>query len=510
MSNLRLSLFSIFFIFMAVFAYEITLVAESTANAYASWTIDAFVEDGGVPVSDPICDIKITEGGSTEVNTGMDSLSDRAQYTGEFSDTGTYDVNVTCGSNSTTTTLTINSNSQLNLDLNYVDSVGDSLKITADFETLGGSDISAGTCIAEIYVDDDLSESISMYYNYVDSAFYTSTSIDWSGDYEVRTICSGSEYSQLSQSEYFNIDKNPVTVSLGNTYLSGYFGDMVSTTVTVFPYTASCSSDLGTMYKTSTSVYSLSINLDFIGSKSAVITCSASDYLTKSKSLSLSSDSQPTSLSLVSSPEYPYSFQSYYLTPLLYDQWGGEIYDATCSIEVDDEQQEVLSRQPALFKAPAGPAGQSIEASCSKTGYQISKVTAIMNIRAITMSGELTYSENAKQDEPFEIRVDLKPGVSATCILDGKITSRTGVLEGKIEALKIDIFGGGTFSIQTDLSGIFNFDVVCTSPGYTPVDLAGEIQLTMLSRSEELGATIILTILTIILAVGFVLVRRYL
>ncbi len=502
--------FSAFFLLFAVFAYDISLDAPSSARTYESWTLDAFVEDGGAPVPYPSCTVMLRHDGLDYGPYSMEALSDRARHTEQFDDTGSYGVNVTCGNSSAGMEVQVSPNSQLALGISSADSVGDTLQITADYEDLFGSDITTAACTAHIYVDGELFQSISMYYNYVDSAYYVSAVIEASGDYEVEATCSAPGYFQLSRSEYFSISKNPVVVNVESSSLSGYYGSTVATSLSFYPQSAVCTSNYGNLVRSASNSYTFRMDLDFVGVRQVAVTCSATDFLSTSKIISVTSSTLPTTLSVTASPEYPFSFQQYYLTPLFWDKYGNEVQGASCTVRVDNETSAVPSFQPAGFQAPAGPAGQHIRVACSKTGYESAEITAVLNIRPIPLSGVLEYAQNVKQSEPFEVRVALKPGVAGTCTLNGRIISRTGVLEGKIEDKTIDVLGQGVFRLQTELSGTFKFNVECSSPGYTPVEKTGEIEITVLSRSEELSATIILTILTAILAVGFVLIRRYL
>ena len=72
------------------------------------------------------------------------------------------------------------------------------------------------------------------------------------------------------------------------------------------------------------------------------------------------------------------------------------------------------------------------------------------------------------------------------------------------------IKGSGEFPMQINESGNFEFSITCESIGYTKFQESGKVKITILSQSEEISASILLTILTIILAAAFIAVRRWL
>ena len=371
-----------------------------------------------------------------------------------------------------------------------------------------GSPITSASCSGTIYLDNSFFRNVNFYFTGSEE-FSGSFVVDEVGDYRASVTCSASSYSDSKDTETFSISAIPVSVSVHSVKLTGNFGDQVNTEITVSPSTTTCTSNYGTLTKIYSTKYSLSVPLDFINSKSVRISCSAPEYLSNSKTILVESNKLDTQLQVQINPETIYSFQLFSLYPNFYDVYGRPVEDASCSVTSEVSSTNVKSFQGVVSTANAGPSDMELMIVCSKFGYEQSIENLKLRIDPIYLSGELQFPDKIKQEEKFDFFVTLNPRISANCSINGDIKLRTGVISKRINNER-NFNGQGNFELQLNESGTFNFEVECSSIGYSVFKETGEIEITLLSNSEEIKATLILTVMTVILAVGFILVRKWL
>ena len=493
-------LLALFFLMSLVYA-DISLTADTEVVAYDSWEIRAYVSG----VSFPTCHITITSGGVV-LDEDMLTTSDYAFISTSFGETGDYTATVECDGEQATLEFSVVGNSRLEVELGGVPGIGESLQISAIYTDLSGSPIYLGSCEARIYVDGELLGTTELYNTgEVYTGWWTITK---SGDHSVKVTCYGSGYTEASRTKSFTVEKQPVTVELSPTSLSGKFGDTKKAMVTVFPTTASCESSLGTLQELSPGYYSLSVNLNFVGKKSAVISCSAQDYLSSSKTVEISSREKKTTLTASLSTQNPFSFQKFQVTPNYYDAYWNPVKGASCTVELEGESHKTSSFGPVWVRAPPGPRRAELKIACSKYGYTSASGSVILQVQPIVLSGNAKHPDSSKVGEETRIELNLYPPIKANCSLEAELLSLTGApLQSFKEEAEMN--GTGGFAIIPEEVGTLKFVVTCNSGGYTEFNSSGEILISTLSREEETQATIALTILTVILAVGFVLVRRW-
>lgn len=497
----------------AAHAFRVDLSAPGEVEANADWEIRAFVVNDSVNESYPDCTLALYLDGESQGGYGMDAASGYAHLTLTFGEAGSYSATVYCtvgaDTNSSSLGFHVTPNSQLDVDLSGGDYVGDTLDVEADYEDLAGDDITSGTCSASIYADGDYVQSRSLYYDSGRSAYYAGISVGTSGDHTVEATCSASGYTDASDSGTFEATSLPVTIQPSTTSVSGSYGESRSVSLTVSPSTATCDADYGAISKVASNRWTLRVRLNFLGRKDVRVTCSAPQRTTGVKSIRFTSREQPTRLSLSFSTKTPHSFQSFRVSPQYYDTGWNPVYGASCTLTLNGQSRPVDSFQQATFEAPAGPAEAVMSVSCSKTGYEAFEGSTTFQVNPIPVEGELRFPPNAKKEEPVNVRVLLDPAVNADCTLEGELTSLEGVSLTEYRQ-DLDLGRDGAFTLTSDESGRLAFEVNCSLAGYTPFEESGEMSVTTFSRTEEMQATILLTTLTIMLAVGFMLVRRWL
>ncbi len=506
----RKQLFILLFIFLfsIVSAYEIDIQTNSSVYAHESFNIKAYVTDESVPVSNPDCYIEFYLDDDLIQEDNMAAYEEYAQTIGSFSSEGSYEVNVSCYGVSKITNIEVISNSDSHLSVSGGNSLNDIAYLTMTYEDRYDSPINSADCSGSVYIDDDFFKSVTLYF--IGSGTYSGNFIvDEVGDYRVSITCSASSYSDSRDIETFSLSAIPVSISISNPTLTGNFGDTVNTDITISPSTTICTSNYGTLTKKYSTRYSLSVPLDFIDIKSVIISCSAPEHLSHSKTISINSKKLNTQLEVKITPEIIYSFQLFSIYPNFYDVYGRPVYDASCIITADISSTDVKSFQGAVFGAPVGPSDLEVGIICSKFGYEQINKKFKLKIVPIPLYGTLQFPEKVKQEENFDFVMTLNPRINANCSLEGKINSRAGSVSQRISK-KINLNGRGKIELQLNGSGTFEFEVSCSPTGYTVFKEEGEIEITLLSNDEEIKATLILTVLTIILAAGFMLIRKWL
>ncbi|MBR9689489.1 MAG: hypothetical protein GOV01_01150 [Candidatus Altiarchaeota archaeon] len=497
------------FLIASASAYEVSVSADSSVHAFSDLSIRAYVTDSAVPVEYPSCTYEIFRGGSFEYSGSMNSEQDYAEIIRQFQIVGGYTVDVFCYDASGSQSFSVTSNSQIDMSVSPASSVGDILEIRTQYETLSGGPITTASCNAEIHVDGDFVRSVILSYNTERGEYVGWTTVTESGYHDVDTECADFDYSVGMASDGFSISQSPVTITPSSTSISGTYGSPSSLSLSVSPTTTTCTSNYGSMYKTSSSQYLLTIDFDFIGQKSVEIDCTAPNYAAKSVVIKAIGEEATTKLNVGFSTESPYSFQTFSVKPNYYDANWNPVYDASCTVKFEDETKQAKSFQDISLKAPPGPLETSVDVSCSKYGYKEFSGVAIFNIKPIDLGGQVDYSPEIKQEEPFSISVTTYPRISADCDLKGRVLSVSEVVVERVEQNNY-LNGEGKFELQLGNSGNFEFTVTCSAEGYKEFEKTGEIKVNIFSQEEEVQATILLTILTAILAVGFMLIRKWL
>lgn len=494
--------------FLPARAFEINLVAENQVNAYDTWEIHAYVINGSVNVTYPDCNIDITKGGAVVINESMLQSSEYASTSTSFDEAGTYTANVLCYGDNDAFSFSVSGNSDVNLELGVVSGLGDSLQMFAEYVDGSNYPIYPGNCEARIYVESSYEGTVDLYYNSGQEAYIGWYTIGKSGEHSVTATCSASGYTTASDTGRFDIERFPVTISPSMTSTSGSYGEQRQVSISVSPYTAECGTSFGNLNKVTSTHYNLFVDLNFLGEKSAIVTCSAPEHTTSSKTIKFSVTEKATRLSAGFSTEKPFSFQKFYVTPNYYDEGWGQIKDASCTVEFEGATKEVKSFESAWFRAAPGPKETSVKLSCSKYGYKSVEGVAIFDIQPIIVTGDLQYPGGTKLEEPLVIQVGLYPQIEADCEFEAGLKSIAGDTVERYRQ-NATVKGTGSFSLVPEETGDLEFRVSCHSLGYTEFHGSGVVPVSVFSQEEETSATIILTILTLILAVGFLLLKRW-
>jgi hypothetical protein len=500
------------FLTAAAQAFEVDLAAPASVPSGEDWELHAFVINNSVNVSNPDCTVNIYKDGGYFSSEGMASGPEYAYSTHQFDGVDDYSAEVYCqldgGYQSDELYFEVTPNAHLSLDTSGGDSVGDTLVVKAYYRDLEDDAIQSATCMARLYADGDLQESSVIYYSTSYGAYYGTFMVQESGDHSVRVTCSAAGYSEVTRTEYFEVEKLPVTVSPSTIQVSGSYGQTKTIAISFSPTIATCTSNYGSMSRYTGSQYKLSLTLDFIGERDVIVTCSAPSYISMSRTIKFKSEEVATRLSVGFSTEHPYSFQQFSISPNYYDTDWNAIREADCQVDFGNQTYDVKSFERVTLKAPAGPADESLTVSCDKAGYKRYSGVVTFEVRPIEVTGELQYPQSAKEEERIPVRVRLVPAINAQCSLTGELSSISDGTLGHFNE-SLEFTGTGEFALMANESGELTFDVECSAAGYTNFAESGSLSITMLSQREEIQASIILTTLTIILAIGFVLVRRW-
>ncbi|MBR9680311.1 MAG: hypothetical protein GOU98_00630 [Candidatus Altiarchaeota archaeon] len=495
-------------LFLPVFAYTVDISASASVDVYEDWIISAVVLDGLTPVTSPTCSLEIKKGENIEQFYIMDIYTDRAESTTSFSSTGTRIATVNCYGDEDQKVFEVNPNSKIFMSLSSVSRIGDTLTISADYKDMSDDPITSGYCTAYIDPDEGAYESLNLFYDSGSREFRGYYTVVNSGYHDVDIDCSDSYHTSQSRSQNFDINKVPVTITPTETSVEGNFGDYRSISIAISPYTTTCYSDQGNMVKTSSYYYTLTAEIDFLGEKDIQVYCSAPGYDSNSENIKFISSEVETRVELQFSTERPFSFQQFSIKPNYYDKNWNPITNGDCELILEDVTKTVKSSKEAYFKAPAGPLETSVSVSCSKYGYKTFEGVALFDIKPIEITLNLKHPPDAKEGEFVSIEATVFPKIQADCDLEGTLLSPSGVRITKVTDNNY-LFGEGTFEVQLNESGDFSFSVKCVAEGYKDVKEKGEINITLLSETEEIQAAIILTTLTAILAIGFMLIRKW-
>ncbi|MBR9679897.1 MAG: hypothetical protein GOU99_02515, partial [Candidatus Altiarchaeota archaeon] len=266
-------LFTFYLLFSLVSSIEITIIADNPTYAYESWVIQAYVTNNSAPINYPDCIIEIVEGVNVIESNYMDSDQDYADYSYYFDDNGIFNIWVGCYDETEQFDLSVNPNTQLDLSATSVANIGDTLQISASYEDLDNNQLSSASCTARLYESGALYKTESLYYNAAVDEFKASMTVSRSGPNRLTVSCVLSGHSTRSRSIEFDIEREPVIVTLSSSYETGNFGDAKTVTAYVTPYSAICSSSHGSLTKSTTSKYTLNVNLDFLGEKYVTLSC---------------------------------------------------------------------------------------------------------------------------------------------------------------------------------------------------------------------------------------------
>lgn len=506
---MRAAILTVILLFAPALAYEISSInASSSTNVYKDWNLKAYITDGGAPVPSPNCTLEIIHGGTTEQFFTMIAQPEYAEYTTSFSSTGDRTAVVECYGVNGQKAFTIEPNSKLSISFNSPQKIGDSLKISANYEDISNYPITDGYCSATINPSDGTLSRVNLNFDAGTQKYNGYYTIVSSGYHDVEISCEAGSHSKLQKSKGFDINKVPVTILPTKTLIEGSFGDYQTVSIGVQPYTTTCSSNYGNMVKSSSYNYQLTVHLNFVGEKDVQVYCSAPGYDPNTKIVKFKSNEVSTRVELKFSTEKPHSFQSFSIEPNYYDINWNPISDSDCIVTINNQTQAVKSFKTAYFTAPAGPAQSSVSVKCEKMGYKTFSGVALFDIRPIEITLSLKHPESAKEGEIFGVEAVVFPKINANCELSGNLISPT---EGKLAEVKDNnyIKESNSFMVQLNQSGDFHFEVKCAARGYSNATKSSDMRITIFSEGEEMQAAIILTILTTILAIGFMLIRKW-
>lgn len=495
----------------AGFSAEISVLnTESEWPVYSSFSLRMQVVDGSVPQPYPSCSVKVYRG-SEQVSQGSAlSFDNYAQYNVTFSYADDYVFNITCVGVSGYKTKQIEfvPNSEVGLRTEGGGSIGAVLQIYATYDDYDGDFIPGASCTLSLEYE---GEAPSSYYPVQEGKEYAAyISVEKSGDVEIRVTCSKSGYSTASKTKTVSVEETPVEISVETVPSLIYFGSDVLVYFRVVPGAASCSSDKGTVSFSEYGRYSVRISpVDFIGEKTVKIMCASSGYSSSQKTFTLKSFEAPTRIDYRFSPQSPYSFQTITVVPsFIATQQNSEVEGASCVVNAGGKDYPTKSGTGVSFQAPPGPAEVNIGINCSKYGYSAVSGNFKVTVRQIQVEGTAVYPEDIRETENFSISLEFTPQVLMNCSFDGTLKDGSGITQERFQ-MQEQIQGKGAFSLSLPGQGTFEFDVECSLLGYSTFSHSGKIESLLFSKSEEITATLLLTVLTIIIAVGFVLVRKW-
>ncbi len=485
-------------------AVEITLNAPGEIYAGETWTVDAYVTDGGSPVAYPNCNITVYRGSEPEVYRAlMSAQSDRATYSITFYGAEDRSATVQCYGTPGSLAVTVKNNIFADLTVSGGDAIGETAYATVSLQDRSGNRVYAD-CTLKVLRDGTAVHDALMYSTA--SGYAGSYYVELPGTYTYRVTCTDSELGSVTESVIKEVEKVPVRVSISKTAYTGSYGATATIPVSVNPGSASCSADFGTV-QGSGSYRAYTARLGFVGTRSVKISCSDPNYLTGEATLSLTSVEVSTLGKILVSTLEPYSFQRISIQPQYFTASWYQIRDADCTVEYG-ESVKGKSFQKMELRAPPGPATMDIDVECRKYGYKPFKEKVKLKVKPITLRGELSYREAIKENEPLNVRVSLEPGIEANCTFRSTLESE--IATSSLPAQSRVITAEGNFSVIPGDIGTLRFSVECTGKGYTTFRGTGKVDVRLFSESEEISAAIVLTTLTAILAVAFLMIKRWL
>ncbi len=478
-----------------VFSYSISLTVPESALVGSSVTIRATVLDGETTVQNPACNISID--GQEEQ---MVPEEESAVYTYVPESPGSKYVFVECYDRQAYADLDVYYPTTLSVSVSPPDYAGDAFSVSATYRTSGGSVVSGASCSADLYIDGSYYETISL----SPDGSRTFEIAPEDGKYELRFHCSAPDYEEQERTESFSVSLRPVSITFSRGAYSGYFGSTLSIPFAVDPTYSSCVSDVGTV-KDWYGSKKLEVPLDFLGSKKVTVTCSADSRSPSSRTVTVTGNVAPSSVDIMLWRESVYSFQEIRVKPIY--RSGHSAIKGTCTVRMGNVSRSVPSGSYVTFRAPPGPASVQIHVSCSKHGYRDADASTYVSVRPLLLAVSLDLPDEVKENEEFEAVVSLAPPVSAHCTLTGRLETELGRVPDIRRDVQVN--GSGTFKFSLDRPGKFHLGVNCSAEGYTLGVKEKEVRVLIFSRSEEAIAAIVLTTLTALLALSFVLIRRW-
>ncbi|HDR53386.1 MAG TPA: hypothetical protein ENN60_01780 [archaeon] len=463
-------------------------------------------------IPSPACSYSIWRGSDLYGNGWMGTDGDYATLSVLFQAyqwVGTHEVRLTCYDNETIVYVDVLPNSQLTFTLSSSYRVGEPIYIYAHYKDRYGSPLGGSICSASLYKNGVFQSNTPLSFS---SYYYGTLSPVTSGSHSLEVSCEKTSYTPLTTSETFEVSKPTVAITLDQTTSQGTYGSTISLPFRVAPAGAECMVSYGNLAQASSTSYSTAYTyratLNFLGDKTVTLSCAATDYTAAFRTITLTATAVRTRAEIGISSSSIYSFQTFYVTPGHYTGANSRITDANCTVVFNGTSHFTPSFQPVGLVAPAGPVATRVEVFCSKYGYELGQKALTLNVLPLPLEGHLIYPASVKQEEPFQMELALNTPNQIPCLLEGRLTTVSGLV---VDDLSMNLLAEGPTSLPLNLSnsGVLAFTLTCSSPGYEDYLAEGTIKISVLSQSEGMRATFILALLTALLALGFVLIRRW-